>query len=339
MNKSLTKSIMKQAGIASLAASMFALVGCDGDTNTNVNASGEAADLKVAAPTVTQLPLSTLHAVVDDVVTGSTAVWSDGADIEIGDRFRFNFLSASQIEIEEKWNRLGGNSAQTDFQYLPGATETEFSVAYNIFPLNGTPGTITIKFDVLDSEGYTLIGSFVTGSQILVRSFSLNAFGADNIAIVNDDADARAAGLGRAGSDRPSIRAGTGVTANTANIPDGALLVVLQDSSAWIIDASEVDVDSTADSFDVGASTPSLASAVANYDPNTDRILLDGTGSNLDLSSALQAAYDAGTTTAWRKVEIQRGILEDSVTGTFRLDMNPSQGGVALIDSEGLNRF
>ncbi|MCC5788877.1 MAG: hypothetical protein JJT75_04530 [Opitutales bacterium] len=339
MNKSL-KTFRKVAGIAALTATSAAFVACDGDT-TNVNASGEAADIEPIAPTETQLPLSTLNAVVDEVLTGSTASWSDGAAIEVGHRFRFNFLSASQIEIFENFTN-GGPNAQTSYEYVEEADETEFSVIYQTENLSGTPGEIEINFTVLDSEGYTLIGTFLTGSQILVDTFALNVFGSDGIDIENSDLGntdnniATNAGLGRTGANRPTITAGTGGNNQFANIPEGALVVLLDDSSVWIIDASEVDVDDTNDEFDTTVA-PSLADAIDNYDPTTDLLLLDGTTGANDLSGELQTEYDAGDETAWRKIEITAGVEDDSVAGTFRLDMNPSQGGTGLLDTEGLS--
>lgn len=304
MNKYMTRGAM-----VACTAVLFSCEGDDGAPGAP-GASGAVKDLPVAAPKVTQLPLSEIDAVVDQVNEKIAPKWLAGnSAVARGDEFNINFLSEVFAEIQEP----GGTNWQSQIDYdITG--EKTFSVTYT---RNGIID-LTVNFDVKASEDYTLVGTF-TSEGVERRDLDINA---DPAKKLTPDA----------GTGLTDLSKGGGTTALTLDkasfeydVKDGEVV------AGWDPNPNNGDAqDGLVFIKKIGASTDAALRA-----SKAAEIALEAKGQN-NVVVSKKNIVSGVVSDKWTQVVHVGTDVPDAFSGTFRLDMNPSQGGVSEIDNDGL---
>lgn len=303
---------------AALAGSAL-MVSCDGDDGQNgingVNGvDGNTPNLAVEAPNPILLPLAKISAIVDTVDNSNgVSVFSDGSTIDIGERFSFDFQSANFADIVEDrdGNNIGSANSAITYNVL---NSTQFTVNYNVGAADNTA-----TFTVLSSLDKTLIGTFTSSAQVLTPGNS-NA----NVNVKPDGSDT----LGTV------VIGGDNYTTSKASTAD---LIELTDSAANVLttlSANSIVYGSTNNVFFIDSSD-------AAYDFNTDTPPLAGATDVFFINNALQDS-NGNTITLAQDVLYKVFVTPNTtqtitpVSGTFRMDFNPSQGGSDDLDIDGL---
>lgn len=304
MNKYLTRGAM--------VACTAVLFSCDGDDGSDgaagaPGADGSVKDLPVAAPEITQLPLAEINAIVDEVnpAFAGRLFWvSDPTEaVEIGEEFEIGFQSSTIADIHELDAGTGPFETSIVYQH----SDTEFSVEYfDVLDADTTgANSIIIDFTVLDSEDYTLTGTFVS-SGISRPELNINSDPAEQIAVGTGDYSSQAVGVA-AQTTTLTSGAGTGVKTEYV-VPVGVTAVGFASTTGG---DSEVFVRTI-------AGDDSLTRADVDLDLAAEPLVVnDG-----------QIVSGAVSADEWTRVVEAGEIVDDAFSGTFRLDLDPSQGSM-----------
>jgi hypothetical protein len=299
--------IKKYATVAAFVSVSAFMVSCDGDdgkdgSNGAPGADGTVKQLPVKAPAGILLPLATINGVVDNVQDAANPAWSNGDDIVAGDEITINFLSDKFADVTEE----GDFDWSSPIAYtIDPADGTKFTVEYQT--KGGDP--VELKFTVKDSKDYTLLGTFSGGAYPVIDTFSLGALGGDGVVTDNALVVNNAMGTAEGG---PKLLT-TDSSEAVFTLPEDVIAVTLENDNVYVRTSSgdqQADVD--------GFAIPEGGDPVIVVDGD-----VDPEGPQIDAT--------------WKQIKVRLDLLPDAYTGTFRLDMNPSQGGLANLANWGLN--
>jgi hypothetical protein len=303
--------IKKYATVAALVSASAFLVSCDGDDGKDGSngapgapgADGTVKNLPVKAPAAILLPLATMNGVVDNIQDLAIPAWSNGNNIVEGDEITINFLSSSFADITEE----GDFDWSSPITYtIDPADDSKFTVEYQT--KGGDP--VTLNFDVEASKDYTLLGTFVGGAYPIIDTFALSALGGDGLTTANVDVVNAAYGNPPAG---PKLQ-NTTSSEPLFTIPANVIAVTTDDDSVYVRTSTPATKQADVDGFVIPA-------------PADPIVVVDG----------VVEATGPQITAEWQKIVVRLALEPNAYNGTFRIDMNPSQGGISDLDNWGLN--
>lgn len=309
--------INKYLSMAAIIAGSAFMVSCDGSDGSDGSdgVDGISGDLPVAAPTVGQIPLAELTAIVDTVAppTGTIPAWSDTDPIQASDVLSINFQSTSFAEITEDGDFLGGldgtNNNTAPITYTITA-ENQFVVTYEN-PANIAAGInadpVVATFTVESSDLFSLTGSFVSGATTLAQDLNINADPAESLPVP--------AGLGLTaaaiGGGATNLTTGTGIGLTSQFVvPADVIVVGNGDGEVFIRNVIATDV----------LTGPAAAIDVTGVDFDA-----------LDAAAGIiveNAAITGGgvITDTFQQISVFDGVVDEAISGTFRIDLSPSSG-------------
>jgi len=316
------------AGAVSMASLFF--VSCGGDEVTVVEGATaaeieaavstavdsaasttvEGADLAIEAPEEALLNGSDLSLVVEAVVSGSNASFTNGESIEVADEIWIDFASSAFAEVYEQNNdTLSGRSDSGLSKIFYAANGEEANLSYR-FGASANGYTvfdeeIELVLTITHSDDNTLFGEFVSDSFVVSDEFDVLA---DSTQALQLDPQANTTSDGEEAFT--PVTTGAKLVADTGSefALTANLVVVQVDSVTYVIDNSETTVI-TAGIVDV--------SGIDTSNP-ADEVIVDTTGSIYANSPA--GAID-GT---WRPISIFGSTVEGAVSGSFRWDFPTS---------------
>lgn len=303
--KSKLNKYMTRGAMVACTSVLFSCSGDDGAPGAP-GADGTVKTLPVAAPEETQLPLSEINAIVDtvDPAFAGRLFWvSDPTEtIDIGEEFEIGFQSSTIADITE----LDAGTDALERSIVYQHSDNEFSVEYFDVLAADTTGanSIIIDFTVLDSQDYSLTGTFVS-SGISRPELNINADPADKIPVGTGDYADQAVGVA---AQTTTLTSGASTNVQTEYVvPVGVTVVGFASAtgdSVVFVRQSAADPDLTRADVDAALAAQPL---VVN-----DGVVVTG----------------AVSATAWTRVVEAGEIVDDAFSGTFRLDMDPSQGSM-----------
>jgi len=312
--------IKKYLSLGAIAAASTFMVACDGDDGDNgatgaTGESGATKDLAIAAPLATQIPLSRISAIVDTVTPGSSAAWSDAAIITPADKFTVDFDSVHFADIVENVTNAPVNTTASPISYTVTGEKT-FTLVYGL----GTGTEITVDFNVTDSEDYTLIGNFVSGASIRVQSLNINADPTNLATTTGAPVSTITSGAFGDGAGIAELTSGSGATLTSQfQLPDGVVaLAVVNGPNGEVYVRNENAADDLANNL-IDANAFDAAAVITEVKVENGVITAGAIGPD------------------WSKIVVVAGVEADAIAGTFRIDMDPSQGGFSFIQAAELN--
>ncbi len=289
-----------------------------GDPEALADALNGVGNLPVNAPAPILLPLSRISMIVEQIsspnIEATCQLGEDGPAVDFGQELTIDFESSEFADLYVN-DSLFVNNGEV-IGYVADVDGPNFSFSFrNPDGANSGSGNELLRdisYTVLTSQDKTLVGTFTTGSPICSPP-SLNTFNYHDIAAPNN---ASAAFFSGANGD--NIEVTNNSSGELFTLPTGTVIVRAGDDPQTGKVYVKLDPnDPTADDFDVDAAN------------GLDQITYtEGSGGGV--------APTVGTEFQELCVFSIHGQKCD-FSGTFRLDMNPSQGGIDGIIVDGLN--